>query len=89
MNAPFSKRKRRNVKTVNIEPGQIWRDKDKRREEAGSVREFRILATDGGIIWCVKRESKDETPQYGFARSRFGSGRANDSFELVSEKEQR
>lgn len=65
----------------NIEVGQIWRDHDKRRSEYGNIRTFKVEHA-GEMIQC--RESGTEKA-FHFNRSRFGSGRANDSFELVSE----
>jgi hypothetical protein len=75
---------RPNPAPVVIKPGQVWRDKDKRREEDGIVRTFRVTGVkfDGRWIEC---RNPGTGRVYGFAAKRFGSGRANDSFELVED----
>lgn len=65
---------------IDIQPGQIWRDKDKRREKEGSVRTFRVVARKG--LW-VQVENVSNGRVCDFLASRFGSDRANDSFERV------
>ena len=70
---------------VEIKVGQVWRDKDKRREQEGNVRTFRItLAPAIGFGSHITVE-EDSGKRHRFPRSRFGSGRANDSFELVED----
>jgi hypothetical protein len=64
----------------DIAVGQIWRDKDKRREEDGTVRTFRVTLVLSERVHCVDiaRDRK-----YSFQRHRFGGGARNDSFERV------
>ena len=69
--------------SVEIKAGQLWRDKDKRREAEGTVREFVVTEVPSGN-WVKLRETTTER-KYEFHRRRFGSGRANDSLELVPE----
>src|SRR5690349_19397120 len=73
--------------SVTIEVGQIWRDKDKRREREGTVRNFIVEAVDflNGHAFCRRIECThfQSLDRHRFPISRFGSGRANDSFELV------
>ena len=64
-----------------IVAGQIWRDKDKRREQDGSVRKFVVVEVGEHSIQC---RLTPNGKAFHFNRSRFGSGRANDSFELVT-----
>jgi hypothetical protein len=70
----------------DIAIGQIWRDKDKRREREGTVRTFEVVSVGDETI-TVHVYHPDEVEldyQAHFKRARFGSGRANDSFERVS-----
>ena len=80
----------------DIRPGQKWRDKDKRREQDGTVRTFKVVQEvldDSGnpTVWIECRIINGHSGTEGrssffyFRRSRFGSGRANDSFELVED----
>lgn len=62
--------------------GQVWRDKDKRRSEDGKVRMFVVSQVERELIQC-RMNGKSKT--FYFNRARFGSGRLNDSFELVSD----
>ena len=77
------------VKTsaMTPKPGEIWRDKDKRREKAGTVRKFEIVRVGEHLV--VVNMHHPEGPEFDwqthFRRSRFGSRRANDSFERVEE----
>lgn len=74
---------------VDIRVGQKWRDKDRRREQHGTVREFVVERVSEIQISCriVRGRSDPEgrSSYFHFNRSRFGSGRANDSFELVED----
>lgn len=67
--------------SVEIKAGQLWRDKDKRRTQDGNIREFMVTETPSGDWVKVRTVER----RFEFHRRRFGSGRANDSFELVSE----
>jgi hypothetical protein len=67
---------------MNIEVGQLWKDMDKRRERDGTVRTFIIL--DVGTAMIVCRELSTERTLL-MRPERFGNGRKNDSFVLVSE----
>lgn len=72
-----------------IRVGQKWRDKDKRREKRGDVRTFTVISTvadcGNGIVDHERVTCWDGSREHNFRRSRFGSGRANDSFELVED----
>jgi hypothetical protein len=72
--------------SVEIKVGQLWRDKDKRRERDGNVREFVVTGITAGMWddWVAVKETTTGR-KHEFGRSRFGSVRANDSFGLVSE----
>lgn len=74
---------------MTIEVGQIWKDKDRRREREGTVRTFIVEnASDSLLIECRRVGTPiQELERYSLRRNRFGSGRKNDSLELVSEKE--
>ncbi len=61
-----------------IKIGQIWKDRDKRREKEGTVRSVRVVAVGETCITC-----QTGTKTYWFNRRRFGSKAVNDSFELV------
>ena len=83
MSKPFKSKPRVEIKVV-----QVWRDKDRRREEDGTVRKFVILHVDEVFVSAREtwRQAMDEAgrgPCKRFYRFRFGSGSANDSFELV------
>lgn len=71
-----------------IEIGQTWRDKDRRREEEGTVRTFRVSRITEYMIDCaLLKESTPCVRTHSFDRRRFGSARANDSFEMVKAAE--
>jgi hypothetical protein len=64
----------------DIAVDQIWRDKDTRREKNKTVRTFRVTVVFSERVYCVDIATDRK---YSFQRHRFGSGRANDSFERV------
>lgn len=71
---------------IVIRPGQKWRDKDRRREIDGSVRTFVVVKVGEVIVVCNRIKPFDHwQTNVMLRRSRFGSGRANDSFELVED----
>ncbi len=65
-----------------IKVGQVWRDVDKRRAASGTIRTFTIESV-GEVYVTARTVAKI----YWLNRRRFGNGRKNDSFELVSETE--
>jgi hypothetical protein len=74
---------------IEIRVGQVWRDKDRRRQEDGNVREMTVAFVNETMITVDVHHGQEPELDWRtmFQRSRFGSGRANDSFELVSEPE--
>ena len=64
---------------TEVRPGQVWEDRDKRREQNGTVRRLTVQAV--GLTWttCTDASGKVHTVR----RRRFGSNAANDSFRLV------
>ncbi len=68
---------------ANIIVGQHWRDKDKRRQREGNVRKFEVVSIHDPWIQVKRLETGR---LFWFPKVRFGSGRANDSFEQVKEE---
>ena len=63
--------------SVEIKVGQLWRDKDKRRERDGNVREFVVTGITAGMWddWVAVKETTTGR-KYEFPVRRFWSGRA-------------
>jgi hypothetical protein len=72
------------MKKETVEYGQTWRDLDRRREQGGYLRTFRVTRVQEFTIEC--RDVKTDKV-HSFKRRRFGSGAANDSFVLVGAAE--
>ena len=69
------------MKQVEIKVGQVWKDKDRRREKNGTVRTF--IVTELSDQWDAFVSARSGDRYYRLRRKRFGSGHANDSFVLV------
>ena len=70
---------------IEIPIGSDWQDKDRRRTEQGNVRTMTVVRVEEPLV--VVQIHHPDGPEFDwqtqFRRSRFGSGRANDSFERV------
>lgn len=71
---------------IEIKVGQVWKDKDKRREMEGTVRTFDVVQVGNPFVTVKERLTQRD---HRFRRSRFGSGHTNDSFVLVKDADER
>lgn len=69
---------------TEIEVGQKWQDRDRRRFQAGTLRTFEVTRVTEFMIDC---RNLDTGTTHGFNRRRFGSNATNDSFVLVGAAE--
>ncbi len=73
---------------TEIKEGQIWKDRDRRREADGSVRRFRVLADasqpkDGARVAVREVNGQGTGKLHYFRRGRFGRNAQNDSLMLA------